>query len=149
MQYIQLETRTCINCLNPIKRNTKSGTTRITPKQYKNAKYCSMECSGIQHSLRMKGKNNPNYIHGNSNILSILRGSTEYKKWRMDVFKRDKFKCVMCFKKSGNLNADHIKPFCLFPKYRFDINNGRTLCVPCHRSLGGHLIRTNKKVYAV
>ena len=33
----------------------------------------------------------------------------------------------------GKLNADHIKPFSLFPELRFDLNNGRTLCVECHK----------------
>ena len=33
----------------------------------------------------------------------------------------------------GNLHPHHIKPFALFPKLIFDINNGKTLCRGCHK----------------
>lgn len=75
-----------------------------------------------------------------------IRKSLEYKKWRINVFERDNYLCVIC-NSSGYLHADHIKPFSLFPELRLDINNGRTLCVPCHRkteTYGGKLI--NKKL---
>lgn len=63
-----------------------------------------------------------------------LRKSLKYKFWREAVFKRDNFTCVLCgSKKSGNLEADHIKSFSLYPELRFDIDNGRTLCKKCHR----------------
>lgn len=61
------------------------------------------------------------------------RKSIEYKLWRQSVFERDNYQCQFCNKVGGDLNADHIKQFALYPKLRFDINNGRTLCVPCHR----------------
>lgn len=58
----------------------------------------------------------------------------EWKHKRELIFKRDNFTCVICKdSKGGNLEADHIKDFALFPNLRLDINNGRTLCKSCHR----------------
>lgn len=62
-----------------------------------------------------------------------IRGSFEYKLWREAVFQRDNWTCVWCLEKGGKLQADHIKPFAYFPELRFAIDNGRTLCVSCHR----------------
>ena len=71
---------------------------------------------------------------GASDKNKAIRESSKYKIWRESVFKRDNFTCVSCGdKKGGNLNADHIKPFALFPKNRFELSNGRTLCINCHK----------------
>jgi len=40
--------------------------------------------------------------------------------------------CKNCGERGGRLNADHIKPFSLFPDLRLKLSNGRTLCVDCH-----------------
>lgn len=72
-------------------------------------------------------------------VHKIVRSSTEYKLWRTAVFERDKYRCIWCGIKSKKgtkkvvLNADHIKPFAAYPELRFAIDNGRTLCVHCHR----------------
>ena len=84
-------------------------------------------------SIRQIGSNNPSWKGGVSTIHASIRGSIEYKLWRKSVFERDKYKCVWCGI-SGYLQADHIKPFALFPELRFAIDNGRTLCVPCHKT---------------
>lgn len=71
-----------------------------------------------------------------------IRTSLEYKLWRESVFTRDNFTCIWCGDKtSGNLNADHIKPFAYFPELRFAIDNGRTLCIDCHKTTETYLKR--------
>ncbi len=80
----------------------------------------------------LRGENHPNWRGGITSVDEKIRKSKEYKKWRLSVFKRDNYTCQVCGEK-GNINADHIKPFALFKELRFDVNNGRTLCVECHR----------------
>jgi len=53
--------------------------------------------------------------------------------WRTAVYERDRYTCQRCGAKGGQLNAHHIVPWCLSPAQRFDIDNGITLCVKCHR----------------
>lgn len=73
-----------------------------------------------------------NWKGGITNNNHAVRQSFEMKKWRRLVFERDKFYCQSCYDKGGELNAHHIKSFANFPNKRFDVNNGITLCRPCH-----------------
>lgn len=59
--------------------------------------------------------------------------SFEWKLWRESVFKRDEYTCQVCKQTGGKLQAHHIKPHTIFPEYIFDIDNGQTLCISCHR----------------
>lgn len=86
-----------------------------------------------EERLRRSGSNNHFWKGGISPINRLIRVSVEYKDWRMAVFKRDNFTCVECGSSGVTLNADHIKPFAYYPELRLVIDNGRTLCVPCHR----------------
>jgi hypothetical protein len=63
---------------------------------------------------------------------SLIRKSVVYKEWRYEVLNRDNYTCVKCGKR-GNVEADHIKPFSLYPELRFELDNGQTLCKECHK----------------
>jgi len=80
-----------------------------------------------------KGKNNPMWKGGITPINAIIRGSSKYKQWRKAIFERDNYTCQECNERGGRLNADHIKSFAHYPELRFELSNGRTLCIDCHK----------------
>lgn len=63
-----------------------------------------------------------------------LRNSSQYRVWRRYVLERDKFTCVKCGEQPDvkKLHAHHIKEWARFPKFRFRVDNGTTLCETCH-----------------
>ncbi len=63
------------------------------------------------------------------------------------MFVRDDYTCVWCGQLGGTLNADHIKPFSTHPELRFDLDNGRTLCVECHKQTDTYLSKAKKRPY--
>lgn len=85
----------------------------------------------------MAGEKHWNWKGGISPENHIIRQSFPYKEWRRNVFKRDGWTCVLCSfrsKCSSDIQADHIQPFAYYPELRLELSNGRTLCVPCHKS---------------
>jgi len=81
-------------------------------------------------------------------LYGSIRELYEYRKWRDSIFERDNYICILCGKRGGDIQADH------FPKMFIDIitenkidtieraqgcdalwnlQNGRTLCIKCHR----------------
>lgn len=80
------------------------------------------------------GPRSPLWRGGITPINRAIRMSLEYRLWRTAVFERDNHTCVWCGTRGGKLNADHIKRFSDFPELRFAIDNGRTLCVRCHKT---------------
>lgn len=60
----------------------------------------------------------------------------EYRKWRTDVYRRDRYKCLKCGSKR-KLQAHHIMRWADHPLLRFDLNNGITLCRRCHGQMWG------------
>lgn len=94
-------------------------------------------------------QNHPCYVENKKHkFYKLIRETYKYRQWRSDIFTRDNFTCIFCGIRGTELNADH------FPKSFIDIvreyliktltealeceelwniNNGRTLCVECHR----------------
>ena len=104
-------------------------------------------------SLR-RGKDHWAWKGGIYPLVMRIRTCSKYRQWRCDVFERDDYTCLICAKKgSGNLNADHYpKPFSIIFRENnivsleqaiaceelWNINNGRTLCAPCHKNAGSY-----------
>jgi len=87
-----------------------------------------------------------------------IRSCSQSKEWREKIFKRDNYTCQFCKIVGGKLHVDHIKPFALIIKEHalktleqatnckelWDTNNGRVLCIPCHKGTPTYLSGTNK-----
>ncbi len=83
-----------------------------------------------------RGKSHNWFVDGNGKERDTIRKQEmdrfEYRLWREAVFQRDNFTCQACGKHGGYLHADHIASWHNFPELRYEVSNGRTLCVPCH-----------------
>ena len=95
--------------------------------------------------LGLRGKLSPNWKGKNAKTprIRLLRESMEYEEWRKAIFMRDNYTCQFCGQIGGYLNADHIKPFAFYPKLRFELSNGRSLCLDCHKTT--HTFFTKQK----
>lgn len=117
---------------------------------------------GINNPMYGKrGELSPSYKNGSCNIRKLIRGTYEYRQWRSDVYHRDDFTCQNCNIRGGKLEAHHIKSFSkivsdnnirtlgesLFCDELFDINNGVTLCVECHKKTDTYLNSMGKNQY--
>ena len=111
-------------------RKSVTGNKWLVGKHWKNSKEFKEKAR-----QRFLGEKNPRWKGGITPLNQQIRHTPEYKLWREAVFKRDNWTCFWCGFK-GYVEADHIKPFAYFPELRFAIDNGRTLCRPCHITTG-------------
>jgi hypothetical protein len=114
-----------------------------------------------RHDIR--GDKHHNWNNGISSLYKNIRSMSKYYYWRQSCFERDDYICQICFERGIELQVDHIKPFSLIIKENnlinvqeafccdelWDINNGRTLCVECHRETdtfgtGARILLKNK-----
>jgi len=126
--------------------------------------YCSNDCAnknkerhfshqGLMNLRRQHiGRKNHQWKGGLTPLIKRIRDLSEYKEWRHKVFVRGEFTCVECHKVGGKLNAHHTKAFIKIIRQNniqgileaqtckelWHINNGVTLCKPCHDLTKGH-----------
>lgn len=94
------------------------------------------------------GEKHHNWKGGITPLREKIWHRKEYIFWRDSIFRRDNYRCVLCKKRSGMLNVDHfpISLSTILSKFKiqsvqdarnckklWDIKNGRTLCLKCHR----------------
>ena len=85
---------------------------------------------GKKHS----GENHWNWKGGITSEMKQIRSTEEYQVWRQKVYARDNWKCQKCDKKK-DIVAHHKKSFKDYPKLRFNVSNGKTLCRSCHKKV--------------
>lgn len=98
---------------------------------------------------RSKGENCSFWKGGRTTLVKAIKNTFYYKEWRRQIFERDNYTCQFCSIRGGvELAPDHIKAFSVILKNNqittvleaeqcaelWDINNGRTLCHPCHKT---------------
>jgi hypothetical protein len=75
----------------------------------------------------------PKHWNWKGGVLPRNRSSVEYNEWRRRVFKRDYHTCQRCDVHGGHLRAHHIVGWVVDPSKRYEVANGITLCILCHR----------------
>ena len=72
------------------------------------------------------------YVIKKNDIRPKHNGDYRYTEWRKKVFIRDNYICQKCGDKRY-IEAHHIKLWSKYPKLRYKVNNGITLCKCCHK----------------
>lgn len=99
---------------------------------------------------KLSGCKHYNWKGGITELNNKIRNCEKYRHWRLSIFKRDFYSCQSCKYHGKNIHADHIKPFYLIVKENniktleqaidceelWSLENGRTLCVSCHKQTG-------------
>jgi 5-methylcytosine-specific restriction endonuclease McrA len=85
------------------------------------------------------GEANNNWKGGITNLNQQKRNDPRMKEWRLSVYARDNYTCQKCGSK-GFLHAHHIVSLKEDLTKAFDVDNGITVCVPCHEAIHGRYI---------
>jgi 5-methylcytosine-specific restriction endonuclease McrA len=123
---------------------------RYVPDKYHRVKLANL-LSDYNHANPKKREQNPNWKGGKTKLVESIRKHDKYKAWRLDIFERDKFTCILC-QNTKDIQADHIKPFSVILlengicslenaiecKELWNRDNGRTLCKTCHHKQPTH-----------
>jgi hypothetical protein len=103
-----------------------------------------IKATQIKNNSIRRGENHYNWKGGNSKRIDRFE-DPRYNEWRNLVLERDGYRCQKCQKQFGRseigIHAHHIKSYKEFPDRRFDVDNGITLCKPCHMLLHGKKVK--------
>lgn len=120
-----------------------------TGKRHSELSKSKMRLNLIGNS-RVKGKHwtwKKDKVKNRETLKYKLRNCKEMKEWRESVIYRDHSECQQCKTNKGTIQVDHIIPFwyilfknrvssfedALNCKELWNTDNGRTLCLNCHR----------------
>ena len=98
---------------------------------YNTTRVVSLE-TRIKMSKAKQGAKNVGWKGGVTVERQRLYNTLEMKNWRRSIFQRDNYICQEC-ESQQQLNAHHIKQVAGYPELQFDIDNGKTLCLECHK----------------
>jgi hypothetical protein len=131
-----LETRAKISAAGVGRPMSES--TRKILREANLGKHCSDEKRAKISTVKtgcLTGSLNPNWKGGLTPEYQLIRTSPAYDAWRTSVFERDHYTCQECGDSTGgNLEAHHIHEFAKYPDERFVVENGKTLCLKCHKA---------------
>lgn len=136
------------------------GCGELFTKKVNRQTYCTRQCSftgaaksrtGKRRSveacnkirLAKLGSKNPAWRGGVSSERLKQINTRQYRDWRAAVLARDNHTCVNCSAGDCRVDADHVIPWADNVTGRFDVSNGQTLCVPCHRAKTAAELRTH------
>ena len=90
------------------------------------------------------GTENVAWKGGVATLQNRLRHTPAYNQWRARVYRADGYQCRFCGT-NKDLHAHHIKPFAKYPRLRYIVSNGITLCQGCHSYIHGRYVPTPKR----
>jgi len=112
----------------------------------RSGEFCK-KMSMVATQIWQKRKNSPNWQTSPASPIDEIRKSFIYRQWRSDIYTRDDFTCQQCGQRGGKLHAHHITPFSDIIMFNdittleqalscdelWNINNGITYCIYCHK----------------
>jgi len=109
--------------------------------------------NGFNYGPPLRGKDSPAWKGGITPLRVKISCLNEYKSWRTKVFERDLYTCQECGQVGGSLQVHHIKSYSIIRQENnitsvddalicdelWDVDNGQTLCINCHKKTNNYL----------
>jgi hypothetical protein len=143
-------------------------------EQRNNRIFCNRDCRA-EYLKTLRREKTPAWQGGRLDLYQMVRRLPEMFKWRDEIFKRDNYTCVKCGDSiGGNLEAHHKQSFSIlfhnfintFNQFSpiedkevllriaiiyhpfFDLDNGETLCIDCHKHTDNYGRKKSNKHYS-